>query len=69
LVAKALAKVVKLALEKVGADRALRSSTTWEYMERVAPDLSPSELTGKVVFWFIFLGGCRSPSHPSGSRP
>jgi small-conductance mechanosensitive channel len=56
LVAKALAKMVKLALEKVGADRALRSSTTGEYMERVAPDLSPSELTGKVVFWFIFLG-------------
>ena len=56
LVAKALAKVVQLALEKVGADRALRSSTTGEYMERVAPDLSPSELTGKVVFWFIFLG-------------
>jgi Conserved TM helix len=56
LVAKALAKVVQLALEKVGADRALRSSTTGEYMERVAPDLSPSELTGKVVFWFVFLG-------------
>jgi hypothetical protein len=56
LAAKALAKVVKLGLEKVGADRTLRSSTTGEYMERVAPDLSPSELTGKVVFWFIFLG-------------
>jgi small-conductance mechanosensitive channel len=56
LVAKALAKVVKLALERVGADRALRSSTTGEYMGRVTPDLSPSEVTGKVVFWFIFLG-------------
>ncbi len=56
LVAKALAKVVKLALEKAGADRALRTSTAGEYVQRVTPDVSPSGVTGRVVFWFIFLG-------------
>jgi hypothetical protein len=56
LVAKALQKVVALALEKVGTDKALRSGTTGEYVNRVAPDTSPSRLIGTVVFWFILLG-------------
>lgn len=56
LVAKVLAKVVALALEKLGTDRALSSGTSGEYVEKVAPDLSPSQLIGKVVFWFVMLG-------------
>jgi Mechanosensitive ion channel, conserved TM helix len=56
LVAKVLAKVVALALEKLGTDRALASGTSGEYVEKVAPDLSPSQLIGKVVFWFVMLG-------------
>jgi small-conductance mechanosensitive channel len=56
LVAKVLAKVVALALEKLGTDRALTSGTSGEYVEKVAPDLSPSQLIGKVVFWFVMLG-------------
>jgi len=56
LVAKALQKLVALALEKVGTDKALRSGTTGEYVSRVAPDTSPSQLIGVVVFWFILLG-------------
>ena len=56
LVAKALQKVVALALEKVGTDKALRSGTTGEYIKRVAPDTSPSQVIGVVVFWFILLG-------------
>ena len=56
LVAKALQKVVALALEKVGTDRALASGTSGTYVERVIPDLSPSELIGRVVFWFVLLG-------------
>jgi hypothetical protein len=56
LVAKALAKVVTLALEKLGTDRALSSGTTGEYVEKIAPDISPSNLIGRVVFWFIMLG-------------
>jgi Conserved TM helix len=56
LVAKALQKVVALALEKLGTDRALTSGTSGEYVRRVAPDVSPSSLIGRVVFWFIMLG-------------
>jgi Conserved TM helix len=56
LVAKALQKVVSLALEKAGTDRALREGSSGQVVDRVAPDISPSELIGKVVFWFVFLG-------------
>jgi len=56
LVAKALQKLVVVALEKVGTDRAVRSGPSGEYVQRMAPDVSPSDLIGRAVFWFIFLG-------------
>jgi len=56
LVAKALQKLATLALEKVGTDKALRSGASGEYVQRVAPDISPSEVIGRIVFWFVFLG-------------
>jgi hypothetical protein len=56
LVAKALQKVISLALEKAGTDRALREGASGEVVNRVAPDVSPSALIGRVVFWFVFLG-------------
>lgn len=56
VVAKALQKLVALALEKAGTDRAIRSGPSGEYVQRMAPDVSPSEMIGRVVFWFIFLG-------------
>jgi hypothetical protein len=56
LVAKALQKLVALALEKAGTDRAVRSGPSGEYVQRMVPDVSPSELIGRVVFWFVFLG-------------
>jgi hypothetical protein len=56
LVAKALQKVVSLALEKVGTDRALASGAAGSYVERVTPEASPSKLIGRVVFWFVLLG-------------
>lgn len=56
LVAKALQKLVAMALEKAGTDRAVRSGPSGEYVQRMAPDLSPSDMVGRVVFWFIFLG-------------
>jgi hypothetical protein len=56
LVAKALQKVVALALEKIGTDRALASGSTGTYVERLAPGASPSKLIGRVVFWFVLLG-------------
>ena len=55
LIAKALQKLVTLALEKVGTDRAVRSGAGGEQIQRVAPDVSPSNAIGKVVFWFVFL--------------
>jgi len=56
LVAKALQKLVSVALEKIGADRALRSGAGGEYVQRLAPNISASDVIGKVVFWFVFLG-------------
>jgi len=56
LVAKALQKLIALALEKAGTDRAVRSGASGEYVQRVMPDVSPSDVIGRVVFWFIFLG-------------
>jgi hypothetical protein len=56
LVAKVLAKVVAVALEKLGTDRALSSGASGEYVAKVAPDVSPSQLIGKLVFWFVMLG-------------
>jgi small-conductance mechanosensitive channel len=55
LIAKALEKLVALALDKVGTDRALRSGASGEYVQRVAPDVSPSVVISKVVFWFVFI--------------
>lgn len=56
LIAKALQKLVAVALEKVGTDRAVRSGPSGEYVQRMAPDVSPSDVVGRAVFWFIFLG-------------
>lgn len=56
LVAKVLQKVVALALEKAGTDRAVREGSSGEMVNRLVPDISPSALIGRVVFWFIFLG-------------
>jgi hypothetical protein len=55
-----VAKVVKTAvtklLQKVGLDKALHSGTTGQYVDRVAPDTSPSRVIGSLAYWFIFLG-------------
>ena len=55
-----IAKVVKTAvtklLQKIGTDRALHSGTTGRYVDRVAPNTSPSSLIGTLAYWFIFLG-------------
>jgi hypothetical protein len=55
-----VAKVVKTAVtklgQKVGLDRALHSGTTGQYVDRVAPNTSPSGLIGSLAYWFIFLG-------------
>jgi hypothetical protein len=56
VIARVVKAVVTKALEKVGLDRALHSGTTGQYVDRVAPDTSPSRLIGSLAYWFIFLG-------------
>jgi hypothetical protein len=56
LIAKVVKGVVTRTLEKVGLDRALHSGSTGRYVDRVAPDTSPSKLIGTLAYWFIFLG-------------
>jgi Conserved TM helix len=56
IIARLVKTVVTKALEKVGLDRALHSGSTGRYVDRVAPDTSPSRLIGALAFWFIFLG-------------
>jgi hypothetical protein len=56
IVARVVRTVVTKALQKVGLDRALHSGTTGQYVDRVAPDTSPSKLIGTLAYWFIFLG-------------
>lgn len=56
IVARIVRTAVTKGLEKVGLDRALHSGTTGRYVDRVAPDSSPSRLIGSLAYWFIFLG-------------
>jgi hypothetical protein len=56
IVAKVVKGVVTKALQKVGLDRALHSGSTGRYVDRVAPDTSPSSVIGSLAYWFIFLG-------------
>jgi hypothetical protein len=60
LVGWVIAKVVRTAivavLGKVGVDRALHSGHAGQYVDRVAPDSSPSRVIGAIAYWFILLG-------------
>jgi hypothetical protein len=60
LIGWVIARVVKAllvkALEGVGIDRALSSGSAGPYVDRAMPDARPSEVIGKIAFWFLFLG-------------
>lgn len=56
LVAKAVGKLVQVGLEKLGTDRALESGTSGPYVARLMPDTRPSDVIGRVAFWFVMLG-------------
>jgi hypothetical protein len=56
LIARLVKAAVARVLEKVGLDRAMHSGSTGRYVDRVAPDTSPSRVIGALAFWFIFLG-------------
>lgn len=52
-IAKALCNVVKAGLEKAGLDHRLHSGQGGNVLQKAVP--SPTRLTGKVVFWLVFL--------------
>jgi Conserved TM helix len=56
VIARIVKGVLTNALERVGADRALHTGSTGSYVNKVAPDVKPSVVVGKLAFWFIFLG-------------
>ena len=56
IVAKVVKKLVVTLLEKVGLDKAMHSGSVGSYVNKAAPDFSPSKVIGAVAFWFIFLG-------------
>ena len=56
LIARVVKALVVKALEGIGVDRALSSGSAGPYVARAMPDTRPSELIGKIAFWFLFLG-------------
>ena len=56
IVAKLVKTAVTKLLQKFGIDKALHSGSTGRYVDRIAPDTSPSRLIGSLAYWFIFLG-------------
>jgi hypothetical protein len=56
IIAKLVKAAVTKGLQKVGLDRALHSGSTGRYVDRVAPNTSPSRVIGALAYWFIFLG-------------
>jgi len=56
IVAKVVKSLLVKLLGKVGLDRAMHSGSVGQYVNRAAPDLSPSRIIGTIAFWFIFLG-------------
>ena len=56
IVARIVKTVLVKLLEKVGLDRAMHSGSVGQYVNKAAPDFSPSRVIGAIAFWFIFLG-------------
>src|SRR3954464_10811151 len=56
IIARVVKGIVTKLLEEGGADRALHSGSSGQYVNKVAPDVRPSSLIGSLAFWFLFLG-------------
>ena len=56
IIARVVKGVVTKLLEKIGADRAMHTGSTGEYVNRVAPGFKASSVVGWIAFWFLFLG-------------
>ena len=55
IVAKVVAAIVRKALEKMGVDQKVHSSSAQRYVEGVLPGASPSNGISRVVFWIVFV--------------
>jgi hypothetical protein len=56
IIARVVKTVLVKLLNKVGLDKAMHSGSVGEYVNKAAPDFSPSKVIGVIAFWFIFLG-------------
>jgi hypothetical protein len=56
IIARVVKTVLVKVLEKVGLDEAMHSGSVGSYVNKAAPDFSPSKVIGAIAFWFIFLG-------------
>ena len=55
IIAKVVRTIVNKALDRLGVDRALHTSSAGQYVEKISPGAKPSHLIGAVAYWFIFL--------------
>jgi len=55
IIAKIVKSIIAKLLDKVGLDKRLHKSQAGEYVEKVSPGASPSNLIGTFVFLLIFL--------------
>jgi hypothetical protein len=55
IIAKLLDKAISKGLHKAKVDQKLKSGGGAGYVEKLAPQGSPSKLVGRVVFWVIML--------------
>jgi hypothetical protein len=54
LIARAIARIVRKALQSGGADRALERGKAGTYKQQNAPNMHPSGVISTIVFWFVF---------------
>lgn len=55
IVAKVLQKIVQKGLQKAGVDRKMKDTQVGDWLDQLGPKGTPSMLTGRVVFWLVFL--------------
>ena len=55
IIAKIVKSIIAKLLDKAGVDKKLHESQAGEYVEKVSPGASPSNLIGTIVFLLIFL--------------
>ncbi|GAB3278946.1 mechanosensitive ion channel [Parasphingorhabdus pacifica] len=55
VVAKVLQKLIQKGMHKTGVDSKMKETQVGGYVDRMGSKNSPSRLTGRIVFWVVFL--------------